>query len=106
MRREQRAANVRRMISRPPNVEVVIDELILRGFPASERYAIGEALSSELERLFVENGSQHINASRPHLPALDAGKINVAATSQPGVIGIQVAQAVYGGLNGSDRRRA
>ena len=106
MRREQRAANVRRITSRPPSIEVVIDELILRGFPASERQAIGEALSSELERLLVEQGWQHVSTPRPHLSTLDAGKINVTATSQPGAMGTQVAQAVYRGLNGNDRRRA
>ena len=79
-----------------PRVEIVIDELILLGFSPSERFAIGDSLSHELERLVMEQGFQP--DENVHIPLLRAAPVKLPANAKPAVIGTQVAQAVYGGL--------
>lgn len=79
-----------------PRVDIVIDELILHGYSPAERYAIGDSLSRELERLVMEQGYQ------PHesvnIPMLKTAAVNLPANSKPDKVGSHVAQAVYGGL--------
>jgi hypothetical protein len=79
-----------------PRVEIVIDELILHGFSPAERYAIGDSLSQELERLVVEQGFQaHQNVD---IPVLKAAPVKLQPNEKSDYVGAQVAQAVYGGL--------
>ncbi len=79
-----------------PRVEIVIDELILHGFSPAERYAIGDSLSQELERLVVEQGFQaHQNAD---IPVLKAAPVKLQPDAKSDQVGSQVAQAVFGGL--------
>jgi hypothetical protein len=79
-----------------PRVEIVIDELVLHGYSPAERYAIGDSLSRELERLVMEQPFQ------PHesvdIPMLKAAPVNLPASSKPDLVGSQVAQSVYKGL--------
>ncbi len=79
-----------------PRVEIVIDELVLHGFSPSERYAVGDSLSRELERLVMEQGFQ------PHesvdIPMLKAASVKLPPSSKPDFVGSRVAEAVYGGL--------
>lgn len=82
-----------------PNIELHIEELILHGFPHSDRYQIAEAVERELTRLFAEQG---IPASLSHggeVAFLKGGSFNVALGSKVEAIGTQVAQSVYGGMN-------
>jgi hypothetical protein len=93
MRRDRRRENQRRLTQTPPNVELRIDELILHGFSAAERYAIGDAVLSELETLLRESG---VNAAASRdIPWLRAQN-PVSADRKPQVIGVQIARAVHG----------
>lgn len=86
------------MKPKPYNIELHIEELVLHGFSPNDRHAIGEAIQSELTRLFLEQGvhaslSQGFEAER-----VDGGSFNVKPGARAGAIGAQVAQSVYGGL--------
>ncbi len=82
------------------NVELHIEELVLHGFAASDRYRIGEIVERELARLFAEEGVPASLTSSLEAERLDAGAFHVAANSRAEAVGAQVAQAVYGGLKG------
>jgi hypothetical protein len=99
MRRERRLANLRRMRRESVRVEVAIDELVLEGFPASERRAIGDALSAGLERLFGEADIRRSFRRDIELPVLPAGRVPLPDRSGPAAVGEGVARAVYAGLN-------
>ncbi|MBN1428162.1 MAG: hypothetical protein JXB07_07245 [Anaerolineae bacterium] len=103
MRRARRAANIRQMTQTSPRVELVVDDLVLIGCSASERYAIGDAFSSELERMLSGADSRQTFQHSAELPALDAGSIAVSSQRRPGSIGAQVAQAVYGSLTAGSK---
>ncbi len=98
MRRERRAANVQKMKWANRNVEIQIDELILHGFPAADRYAIGDALSSELSQLVV-NAKEYPFDEDIHIPVQRTGEFLVPPNAKPALIGARVAQTVQAGLN-------
>jgi hypothetical protein len=98
MRRERRAANVRKMKQKPSIVEVQIGELILHGFAAADRYAIGDALSEELSQL-VMNADTHSFDRDFHVPVQRAGEISILPNAKPDSIGVKAAQAVHAGLD-------
>lgn len=83
---------------KPARLELHIEELILHGFAASDRYRIGEAVERELSRLFAEQGIPASLIAGLDSPHLDAGAFQVAASSTPSTTGAQLAQALYGGL--------
>jgi hypothetical protein len=103
MRRAQRAANLRRLIRASPRVQVEIDELVLHGFAASERYAIGDALSLELGRLFGEADLRRAFRRGMELPELNVGRVTLTAQAGPAAAGAQVGRAVYSGLSAGDK---
>lgn len=75
-------------------VELHIDELVLQGFAASDRYRIAAAIEQELAQLVREHGlPAAIEAGS--IAALNAGGFDVAANATPRAIGKHVAQAVY-----------
>lgn len=84
---------------RPQNVELHIEELVLRGFAPGERHRIGEAVERELVRLFDEQGVPPSLAQGGEFAHLDGGAFKVASGSKPEAIGALVAQAVFGGLS-------
>lgn len=81
------------------NVEFYIDELVLHGFAHRDRYLIGTAIESELTRLIAERGIPSLLTQRSDVSQLDAGIFTPASDSRPRMIGMQVAEAVFGGLN-------
>ncbi|HEY9405594.1 MAG TPA: hypothetical protein VIQ24_23290 [Pyrinomonadaceae bacterium] len=84
---------------RAAEIELHIEELVLDGFAAADRYRIGDAVERELSRLFAEHGVPASLAAGLDAPHLDAGAFPfVPGNSAPEKIGAQVAQAVYGGL--------
>ena len=99
MRRTQRAANVRKMKAPHRRIEIGIDELILHGFPAADRYTIGDALSHELGRLFEDSQSRDLPAGSAAIPALNAGRILLPSNVKPAEVGRQAAQAVHASLH-------
>ena len=80
-------------------IELHIEELVLDGFAAADRYRIGDMIERELSRLLsAQEGVPSALVANDGRAHLDAGATNVAAGSTPEQIGAQVAQAVYGGL--------
>jgi len=84
---------------KPENVELHIEELVLRGFAPGDRYRIGEAVERELARLLDEQSVPPSLAQGSEVAGLDGGAFEVAHGSKAEAVGIQVAQAVYGGLS-------
>ncbi|MBN2118652.1 MAG: hypothetical protein JW730_18915 [Anaerolineales bacterium] len=99
MRRARRAANVQKMQSKFANVEVQIDELILHGLFASNRYDIGDAFSHELELLLGEVNLDSSVIKEGHIRVLRTDQITVSPKAKPALVGMEIAQAVHGGLN-------
>jgi hypothetical protein len=89
---------------RPQNIELHIEELVLHGFAAKDRYAIGAAVQRELQRLFAEQGvPQPLQPLQPpgqgcELVGLDGGAFTLKPGAPAHTIGVQVARSVYGGL--------
>jgi hypothetical protein len=99
MRRAQRAANLRNLSAAPRAIEVQIDELVLRGFARADRYAIGDALSSEIQRLLAGVDEQPFLRQSTDRPVLDAGRVALAPNADPAAVGAQVGQAIHTSLN-------
>jgi hypothetical protein len=105
------------------NIEIYIEELVLDGFNLSDGYAIGDALSRELEVLIREQATLHFLSPLLRgetqaggdldLDRLNAGSITLKPGSPAAAVGGQVARAVHGilrtvenngnGQNGSGR---
>ena len=80
------------------NLELHIEELILHGFPVSDRHLISTAMQQELSRLFAEQGIPRSFTQSSEVPQLNAGTIQVTPTMKPDAIGVQIAQSIYGGF--------
>ena len=89
----------------PQNIEVHIEELVLHGFASKDRYAIGEAVQQELQRLFTEQGLPESLAAGYEIAALNGGAFPVKPGTKANKIGAQVAQSVYAGLAGGSRQQ-
>ncbi|QSJ19372.1 hypothetical protein JYQ62_12000 [Nostoc sp. UHCC 0702] len=81
-----------------PNIELEIAELILHGFAPGDRDRISEALQQELTRLLTVQGIPAPVSENCHLPSLNLGCLHLHPGINPEKIGIQLAQAIYGGL--------
>lgn len=80
-------------------IELAIEELVLYGFVAGDRYRICEALERELAQLIAKQGiPSNLNQSF-NLDAIDGGSFQVKAGAKPEVIGIQLAQSIYSRLS-------
>ena len=84
---------------KPENVELRIEDLVLRGFAPGDRYRIGVAMERELARLFDEQGVPPSLAQGSEIERLDSGAFEVAHGSKSEAVGAQIAQAIYGGLS-------
>jgi hypothetical protein len=83
-----------------PNIELEIEELILHGFGAGDRAQIGIAVQQELTRLLSEGGLPSGFGQGGEVPRLDGGTFNVDPGAKAEVVGIQIAQSIYGGFGG------
>lgn len=83
-----------------PRIEFLIDELILHGFSAADRDAIGDSLSRELGRLATA-GDISALGGLADIPALRTANINLSVDARPETVGVQTAQAVFGSLRGN-----
>ena len=84
---------------KPANLELRIEELVLRGFEPDDRYRIGDTVERELARLLADQGPPPTLAQGREVACLDGGAFEVKPGSKVEGIGVQVAQAVYGGLS-------
>jgi hypothetical protein len=83
---------------KPARIELHIEELVLHGFAAGDRHAIGDAVEHELTRLFAERGLTSSSMVSHERARIDAGNVHVAPESPAPAVGAQVARAVHGGL--------
>jgi hypothetical protein len=84
---------------KPMNVELHIEELVLHGFAPGDRYRIAEAVERELQRLLAEQGAPALFSGSVDLTRIDAGAFNMMQDANSEMIGAQVAQAIYEGMN-------
>jgi hypothetical protein len=78
-----------------PKIELDIDELILHGFAASDRFRIAEAFRSELTRLLTEHSRHETLPRSLNIDRIQAASFKVTNGAKPAAIGAQVAQSVY-----------
>ncbi len=83
-------------------IEIIIDELVLHGFPPEQRHAIGESLSAELQRL-VAAGNPTDLANLNSTPVLRASNISLKSGAKSQQIGAQVAKTVHHRLSGGGK---
>ena len=83
---------------KPKNIELNIEELVLHGFSAGDRYGISEAVERELTQLLADRGVPQSLERGREIANMDGGAFEVVQGSRPQVVGAQVAKAVYGGL--------
>ena len=79
-------------------IELHIDELVLHGFAASERHAIGAAVERELARLIGGQGLTPAIERSGTRGRVDGGAFDLAAGAPADAVGTQIAQAIYAGL--------
>ena len=92
--------------TRVGGVEVYIEELVLHGFGAGDRLAIGEAVGLELTRLLTEQGSVSGLSGPMEIERLNGGTFKVASGARPAGMGSGVARAVHGALDFTKRRES
>ena len=86
------------MKTKPYNIELHIEELVLHGFSPSDRDAIGAAIQGELARLFAEQGLHPALQQARAVEKVDGGSFTLRAGAKAATIGTQVGQMVYGSL--------
>ena len=82
-----------------PRVELQIDELMLDGFPASDRHRIAEALQAELTQLLSNGDFSRFRSLE--IETLPAGSITANRAGRPGsagAIGRDAARIIYDAL--------
>jgi hypothetical protein len=75
-------------------IEVNIDELVLHGFSAFERYQIAADLQMELTRLFTERGLPASFNNAVRIDSLNAGSFQFSDNKKTST-GLQIAGSVY-----------
>lgn len=83
----------------PSQLEVLIEQLVLHGVAPGDRQLIGAAVQQELTRLFAEQGVPRLLMQGGAIDRLDGGRLEVVAGAEPEGMGVQIAQAVYRGMN-------
>jgi hypothetical protein len=86
------------MAMNPCEVELHIEELVLRGFAGGDRHQIRAVVQQELARLLSEQGIPPSLMEGRSIARLDGGSFEVAADAPPEVIGAQIARSIYGGF--------
>jgi hypothetical protein len=82
-----------------PDIEIHIEELVLRGFPHGDRHRIAGAIEQELTRLFSDRQDlPRMIEHAGHIEAVDGGQCRIDPGAKPGSIGQQIARAVYKGI--------
>jgi hypothetical protein len=81
-----------------PDIEVVIDELVLYGLARSDRHRIGQAIQNELTNLLSGSRGLSSSARSQELAHVIAETVHLPEAAQPSVVGMHVAQAIYRGI--------
>lgn len=80
-----------------PNVEIHIEELILRGMPPGSKRGLAEAIEAEVRRLIEVGGLPPGWENAGGSLRLPGGRFEVDAKSKPAAIGAEVARGLHGG---------
>jgi hypothetical protein len=94
-------ANVRDNRPRQQSIELHIEELVLHGFPHGDRYAIAEAVASEIGQLLMNQSAGGVPTAftkNSEQERVDAGVFNAAPGWSSKSLGGQIAQTVHRGL--------
>lgn len=97
MKEKSRGARAESAVSQP-SVELHIEELVLHGFPRSDRYRIAEAVELELSRLVTRVGLSPSLKQEATVDRVRGGSFQVAPGARAEATGRQIARAVFGGL--------
>jgi len=81
--------------AQPSAMQVHIEELVLEGFDARDRYRIAEGLEQELAQVFAEHGAPPGISKPARIERFDAGEFQVAPGTAPEAVGAQVAQTLF-----------
>jgi hypothetical protein len=76
-------------------INLNIEELALSGFPAGQRYYIGDAIERELKRIFSERGIPARFAFSEVPTEVSLGEFAFAPGTNAETIGAEVAQTIY-----------
>lgn len=87
------------------NINVSIERLILEGIalPHSQRPIVQAAVETELARLLTADGLASLLMTGGTLPVIPGRSIQLSSDGNPGMLGQQIARAVYGGIGGNRR---
>jgi hypothetical protein len=105
MRQEQRKANLQRLRHPVSTVDVFIDELILHGFSHADRYAIGDAISLELEHQLSEASVLPFLEQSADIEFIKTTPIALPRNEKPIGVGNQIGQAVFNGMKNDPQGR-
>lgn len=79
-------------------IELEIEQLVLHGFPPTDRDRIGESLRTELARQLAQHGAPKSLARAGRISQLDAGSFELTPGPTADAVGIRAAQSIYRGL--------
>ena len=74
-------------------IELHIEELVLHGFAANQRWQIGQAIEMEIAKLLQQHGLPLNNTVQ--VTSLNAGNITLPVAAKPVNTGEQIAGAIY-----------
>ncbi|GEM_PF-1571199 len=80
------------------NIELDIQELVLVGIPVQHRDELQQAIATELQRLFNQQGIPGSLMQATLIPPQDGGQ--VVLSSGTDCLSTEIAQAIYRGLGG------
>lgn len=83
------------------NINLHIERLVLNGLPIAHHDGplVQAAVEAELSRLLTAQGLSPTLSNGGAMPAVRGDSIQLARESSPAQLGMQIAQAVYGGLS-------
>jgi hypothetical protein len=79
---------------RPADIEIVVDEVVLIGFPAADRYRIAAGIAAELVQQ-VESADRWQARDEARV---DGGSFAMTASDLPETIGARIAARISAGL--------
>jgi hypothetical protein len=91
--------------AQPSAVQVHIEELVLEGFDARDRYRIAEGLEQELAQVFAERGVPPGISKSVRIERFDAGEFQVTPGTAPKAVGAQVAQTLFRYWSGGHKEK-
>ncbi len=83
---------------RPARIDVHIKELVVHGFPPSQRYAIGEAVERALGQMLTLHPGPYPLQVHTNIEELNAGSFRVRVGARPETVGAGIALKIFQGL--------